>query len=105
MEAKARLVAHLHKLADLSLAERLRLIALIYLESGIDAAREAARLANIPATSVDRRGRWAVAEDEELVEDLEEDVEDSVEQSEESVEVVEEEYLGEAILKRVAPWS
>jgi len=62
VEARARLFTQLHKLAGLSPAERLRIIALIYLESGVDAAREAARLANIPATSVDRRGRWALVE-------------------------------------------
>ncbi|KUO85240.1 MAG: hypothetical protein RXR02_07160 [Thermoproteus sp.] len=105
MEARARLFTQLHKLAGLSPAERLRIIALIYLESGVDAAREAARLANIPATSVDRRGRWALVEGAEPVEELEEGVEERVEPLEEPTEIIEEEYVGKAALRRMAPWS
>lgn len=105
MEAQLKIAARLRKLADLSLADRVKAIALIYLEAGLDAAKEAARLANIPATRVEHRGRYALVDDVELVEERAEEVEDGVEVADDPVEEVEEEYLGRSILRRVAPWS
>lgn len=90
----------------MSLVERTKLIVLIYLEGGLEAAKEAARLANIPVAVAERRGRWAPLEDDvEQVEERMEVGEEPLEGVEDSLEEVEEEYVGKSILRRITPWS
>lgn len=105
MEAKLRIAARLNKLAELSPIERIKAIALIYLESGLDAAKEAARLANVPVARAEHRSRYALVDDVELADDQIEEAEEVFEPVDERAEVVEEEYVGRSILAKAAPWS
>lgn len=106
MEVRQKLAARLFRLSDMPLAERIRLITLIYIEEGFEAAKEATRLANIPIAAAERRGRWALLEDDiEQVEERIEVGEEPLEDVDDSLEEVEEEYVGKSLLKRITPWS
>lgn len=105
METKLKIAMRLNKLAELSPADKIRAIVLTYLEAGWDAAREVARLANVPVTRAEHGGRYALVDDVELVDEQVEEVEEDFETAGDHVEVVEEEYTGRSFLMKAAPWS
>lgn len=106
MGARAEILPAFVKLARLSTADKLRLLAQIYHELGDGAVRDALRILNLPMSRIDSGKRWSYIEDPgEPVGEWEEYAEEPAEEVEDSYEEVREEYVGYSKIKRILLWK